>query len=59
MRLKKLAIAITIMFFLILLVLTNPSKEHFTTWVKEELTKEMKGGTKVLVNLGFVSSEKS
>lgn len=45
--------AITIFFVAILLVVSNPSKEDFITWVREEVTKDVEGGGKVLVDFGF------
>ena len=50
---KKILIAISILIVLILLVVSNPSKEDFITWVREEVTKEVKGDNKVLVDFGF------
>jgi len=53
LHMKKILIAIAILFSSILLVVTNPSKEDFITWVREEVTKEMKDNNKILVGFGF------
>ena len=53
LHMKKILIAISILIVLILLVVSNPSKEDFITWVREEVTKEVKGDSKVLVDFGF------
>ena len=50
---KKLLIAITIFLILILLVVSNPSKEDFVAWVREEVAKDTKVDNKVFVDFGF------